>query len=131
MSFNKTGVCGGVAHRGEEFVGEVGVFCQDVGCQVKVLRERNRLDLTDINAILIKDSHLSSALCVFSSFHGDSHHMTPNPSTNIVTPSADPHWGTGWWKNVDTVPCVPQGVCEGEHNNSLYNEDLFSLSCLN
>lgn len=46
VSFDKTGVSGVAAHRGEEFVGEVGVFCQDVGCQVKVLRERNRLDLT-------------------------------------------------------------------------------------
>lgn len=42
VTYNKTSVCAGAAYWGEEFVGEVGVFCQDVGCQVKVLRGRER-----------------------------------------------------------------------------------------
>lgn len=99
-----------MTYRREELVGEMGVLCQDVSCQVKVLREKQIESSSDINTILMKDRRLSAALCVC--FQLFPLRLTPHDS-KFFSKHCDSLRGPSvvfrLVENADTVPHVTEG----------------------
>lgn len=88
----------------------MGVLCQDVSCQVKVLREKQIESSSDINTILMKDHHLSAALCVC--FQLFPLRLKPHDS-KFFSKHCDSLRGPSvvlrLMENADTVPHVTEG----------------------